>query len=455
MIQPERLKVLNDSQMKHGRYVLYWMQASQRARFNYALEYAIERANELDLPLLVFVGLSKHFPRANERHFRFMLEGLRETARACRQRGAGFVVQLVEPAEGAVRLARKAAVAVVDCGYLRIQRQWRKRAAARMRCPLIQVESEVVVPVEVAIPKQAWSAAVLRPRIVAQFNRYLVDLKQRRLKVRMVATDIESLDAGDVDAIISKLKPRRCQPLKVPVIGGYAAAKKLLKEFVETKLERYDTDRNDPTKDGTSRLSPYLHFGQISVIEVALAALNAKGRAAMPFLEELIVRRELAMNFAFYNDSYDSYEGVPDWARKSLALHAADKREYLYTARQFELAQTHDPYWNAAQMEMVHTGRMHGYMRMYWGKKILEWSRTPEEAFEIAVALNDKYELDGRDPNGFAGISWCFGTHDRPWKTRPISGNVRYMNAAGLARKFDADAYVRKINELCSLHRHP
>jgi deoxyribodipyrimidine photo-lyase len=448
MIHAERLQTLNKRLIPKGRYVLYWMQASQRAQCNHAFEHAVEWANERQLPLVVFVGLTPKFPCANVRHYRFLLEGLREIQRDCEQRGAAFVVQMVDPAEGAIRLSKDAAVAVVDCGYLRLQRQWRKRAAREMPCPFIQAESDVVVPVEAVYPKKAWSAAVLRPRIHALLDRYLVPVLERDLKVRADLSDLPSIDLTDVDEVLRRLGVKAAPAMRSSPAGGATPARDLLRIFIEKKLVQYAVDRNDPTIDGTSRLSPYLHFGQISALEVALAVRSAGAEADEAFLEELIVRRELAMNFAFYELHYDAYEGVPEWARKTLARHARDRRESLYSRRQLEAAHTHDPYWNAAQREMVLTGHMHGTMRMYWGKKILEWSTSPEEAFKIAIELNDRYELDGRDPNGFAGVAWCFGLHDRPWKERKVFGNVRYMNAAGLKRKFDADAYVQKIDAL-------
>jgi deoxyribodipyrimidine photo-lyase len=210
--------------------------------------------------------------------------------------------------------------------------------------------------------------------------------------------------------------------------------------------------RNDPTLDYLSHLSPYLHFGQISPLYIALKVIDTDSRGKEAFLEELIVRRELSMNFVFYNEKYDSFEAVPEWAKKTLKAHQKNKRQYTYSLEELETAQTHDAYWNAAQREMVGRGKMHGYMRMYWGKKIIEWSKTPEKAFQIALYLNNKYELDGRDPNGFTGVAWCFGKHDRPWGERPIFGNVRYMNDKGLKRKFDADRYVRMMSRIEKNH---
>jgi deoxyribodipyrimidine photo-lyase len=247
---------------------------------------------------------------------------------------------------------------------------------------------------------------------------------------------------------LKKLKIDRSVKPSPFYTGGTSQAQKRLKKFIKDKLDDYDTKRNDPMQDCQSNLSPYLHFGQISPLYIALEIMKIDSPGKDAFLEELIVRRELSHNFLYYNRRYDDYDALPLWALRTLNYHAKDKREYVYTQAQFENAQTHDPCWNAAQMEMVITGKMHNYMRMYWGKKILEWTKNPKTAFKIVLTLNNKYELDGRDPNGFAGVAWCFGKHDRAWGERPVFGKVRYMNAAGLKRKFDVDAYVNRINKL-------
>jgi deoxyribodipyrimidine photo-lyase len=250
---------------------------------------------------------------------------------------------------------------------------------------------------------------------------------------------------ADPEKLLARLDIDRSVPPVSAFRGGYSQARKLLREFIDHKLDHYDERTNDPSLDFTSHLSPYLHFGQISPLEVALAVAEAPGPNEEAFLEQLIVRRELSMNFVHYNPAYDTYDCLPDWAKATLAEHEKDPRPYIYSEDELEQAQTHDPYWNAAQLEMVRAGKMHNYMRMYWGKKILEWSPTPREAFETALRLNNRYELDGRDPNGFTGVAWCFGKHDRPWQERPVFGRVRYMNAAGLERKFKMDAYVAKV----------
>lgn len=450
MVQKERIKSLNQKSIRKGIYVLYWMQASQRAEYNHALEYAISKGNELHQPVIVFFGITDHFPEANERHYAFMLEGLREVKQFLEKRGIQMVVLHESPEKGVMQMSKKASFVVVDRGYLRIQREWREHVAKRIECPFIQVESDVIVPVEEASPKEEYAAATIRSKIHKKLDHFLVPLKWKEPAVNSFSIDFDSFDIDDVGRAISKLQIDRSVPKVSSFQGGTKNVLKHLEVFLEGKLDRFPELRNDPTLDYLSQMSPYLHFGQISPLSIALKVKQTKSPGVEAFLEELIVRRELSMNFTFYNEKYDSFESVPEWAMKSLRSHQKDKREYLYRLQELEIAQTHDPYWNAAQREMVVKGKMHGYMRMYWGKKIIEWSKTPEEAYRTALYLNNKYELDGRDPNGFTGVAWCFGKHDRPWGERPVFGNVRYMNDKGLKRKFDAERYVKMMSQLKS-----
>jgi deoxyribodipyrimidine photo-lyase len=443
-IQNERIKPLNNMTTRNGQYIVYWMQSSQRTEFNHALEYAIQKANELSQPLIVLFCLIADFPEANTRHYHFMLEGLKEVRSSLKNRKILMVIQTGILPSGITALAKKASLVVVDRGYLRIQREWRRTTSLHIECPFIQVESDVIVPVEEASLKEEFSAATFRPKMKKIVSKYLQPLNEYDLNISSLGMDFSSISLDDANRIISNLKiDTLVSPVKT-LRGGTTQAKLNLTDFLENHLNRYSVDRNDPNLKATSNLSPYLHFGQISPLYIALKALETAEEACESFLEELVVRRELAVNYAFYNKAYDSYSGLPAWAIQTLDQHRLDKREVIYTLADFEGANTHDKYWNAAQKEMLYTGKMHGYMRMYWGKKILEWTETPEEAFKIALYLNNKYELDGRDPNGFTGVSWCFGKHDRPWAERAIFGNIRYMNDNGLKRKFDADKYAGK-----------
>lgn len=475
MIQQERISILNEGEPAvGGNYVLYWMQRSQREGCNHALEYAAERANELDLPLRVLFVLTPSYPEATSRHYRFMLEGLSVTAERLRARGIDFHMVLGDPvetvlacAEGSVSegipeaFSRGAALLVGDRGYLRTTRLWRKEIASRISIPYHEVETDLIVPVETASDKEEYTAGTFRPKLHRRLFHFLVPLERRQLRRPVSSTRqpawpdlstvfgenaVPSSEAFETEA---ETVGREAERENLPR-GGEERAEELLGRFIEEKLPHFDDLRNDPTRDYTSGLSPYLHFGQISPLTVALAALEREDAPSEGFLEELVVRRELSFNFTWYNDRYDSLEALPRWARETLELHNGDTRDPVYRREDFERAETHDLYWNAAQRELLITGKMHGYMRMYWGKKILEWSGTVEEAFETALYLNNRYALDGRDPNSFAGIAWCFGKHDRAWKERSVFGKVRYMNERGLKRKFKIDDYVRKINRLGS-----
>ncbi len=444
MIDETRIQALNGKSPVKGAYTLYWMQASQRAECNHALEYAISQANERKQPLIVYLGITDRFPEAGERHYYFMLEGLKTVQQSLKQRGIGMLVEYVSPELGAVKYAGNASLVVCDRGYLKIQKGWRNYVAQHIECPLMQVESDVVVPVEAVSDKEEYSAATLRRKMHKVLHRYLVPLDEDAARIDSTRMEFGGCDLSNVAEAVAGIHTDRSVKPVSHFHGGMNEAGKKLKEFIDHKLYRYDELRNDPNEDGVSGLSPYLHFGQISPLYIALEISRTSGKAEDAFLEELIVRRELSMNFVRYNPHYDDYQCLPGWAKRTLSEQQDTRREYVYSREELEKAQTHDAYWNAAEQEMVVTGKMHGYMRMYWGKKILEWTAKPEDAYATALYLNNKYELDGRDPNGFAGVAWCFGKHDRPWGGRTVFGNVRYISAGGLKRKFDADRYAGK-----------
>ncbi|MFN7138199.1 MAG: deoxyribodipyrimidine photo-lyase [Limisphaerales bacterium] len=450
MIQDSRIKPLNQKPERPGKYILYWMQQSQRAEFNHALEFALQQANQRDLPLLVCFGLMDDYPEANVRQYRFMLEGLRETAQSLQKRWIKFVLSHGHPREIATRLADKAAIVVCDCGYLRHQKKWRQQLAASVACHVVQVESDVVVPVEEASDKQEFAARTIRPKIQTRLKDYLVELTPTRPR-KAFDFALDGLELSDLDGVMHRLKLDQSVPAVSHFFkGGSSEARKKLHRLLLHAFDQYAFCRNQPQTDHVSHLSMHLHFGQISPIEVALAVKNSEGNAESKksFLEELIVRRELAQNFTEFANNYDTFEVLPRWAKQTLAEHRTDNRPILYTREELEAANTHDSDWNAAMLEMKYTGYMHNAMRMYWGKKILEWTRTPEEAFQTTLELNNRYFLDGRDPNAYANVAWVFGLHDRPWGERPIFGKVRYMNAAGLERKCDIKAYVQKVAKL-------
>lgn len=450
MIHHERIQTLKDRPPRRGRYVLYWMQQAQRAACNHALEFAVRRADELRLPVLAAFGVTQRFPGANERHYAFMLEGLRETQSALRERGIRLVIRARPPLQLIPELARDAALLVTDRGYLRLQRDWRGKVADAAPCRAVQVETDVVVPVQTASDEEEYAARTLRPKIHRHLDRFLTPLEEGAPQRDSLDLEPDGLDLHDVDAALEALRLSRAARRVDTFRGGTAEARRLLQEFVSERLDDYAEKARDPAAGCASHVSPYLHFGQVSPLEMALAVRDAKGVSAdskEAYLEELIVRRELSMNFCLYNPHYDSPECLPAWARETLRQHADDEREYTYSRAELEGARTHDPWWNAAQRQVASTGKMHGYMRMYWGKKILEWSPRPEDAYRLALELNNTYELDGRDPNGYAGVAWCFGKHDQGWAEREVFGKVRWMSARGLERKFDMGAYLRRVDD--------
>lgn len=407
----------------------------------------------MNLPVVAGFGLTADYPEANERHFAFMLEGLAETTRDLANRGIALVVRRGNPPTVAGRLAADAALVVADRSYLRHQRRWRRELAGKARCPVIQVESDVVVPAETAADKDLYAVRSLRSRLKKLWDRFLVPLAETTPRRDSLGLKLESTDISDVDTVLAGLKIDRSVGRVSQYVGGPGRARALLDEFLHNRLGKYDRLRNDPAEDVQSNMSPYLHFGQISPLEIALAVRAARGvkrTSKDAYLDQLLVWRELGINHVLYSRGYDSYSGLPAWARATLRRHLSDRRPYVYTRRQLEEADTHDPYWNAAMREMVVTGKMHGYMRMYWGKKIIEWTRSPRTAFRVTLALNNRYFLDGRDPLSYSNVAWCFGKHDRPWTSRDVFGNVRYMAATGLKRKFDIDRYVQRCEGLAN-----
>ncbi|MGH9832950.1 MAG: deoxyribodipyrimidine photo-lyase [Blastocatellia bacterium] len=435
-----------------GCCVVYWMQRAQRGLDNPALDVAINAANELGKPVAVLFGLRPKYPNANLRHYAFLVEGLAETKRRVEERGAAFVFRPY-PNHGLIGFCEELGVCLVigDENPLREPESWRRSAAQKLRVPFWTVDADVIAPTKF-FPKEEFAARTLRPKLHRLLPAFFQPLENPSANIRWGKKNLPASQPIDEARVLADLPlDRSAQPVG-HFKGGTAAGLNLLNRFIAERLERYDTARNQPHLAGTSELSAYLHFGQLGPHTIALAVRDADApqTAKDVFLEELIVRRELAINFVARNPAYDKLEGCHEWARKTLLEHARDEREFIYTESQFENAETHDPLWNAAQMEMVITGRMHGYLRMYWAKKILEWTRAPDEAFDIAVRLNGRYELDGRDPNGYTGIAWAIGgKHDRPWgPARPVFGTIRYMNANGCARKFDVRAYIQRIETL-------
>ncbi len=448
MIHHSRIRHLIGVPPENGSYVLYWMQQAQRTEFNHALAFAVQKADELDLPLVVGFVLIPDFPQANLRHYRFMAEGINDVRMGLERLDIPFILQAGEMVKSVLKLAEQAAWVVTDVGYLTLQRKWRDTVAKALACPFSAVESDVIVPVSVASEKPEIAARTFRPRVLKNKDAFLNVPPVLHGRGRPLLLPEGVTDSADVFELIARMPINASVSPVSSFKGGQQAAKIRLNRFIGQSLADYETLARDPVARCQSDMSPYLHFGHVSPVFIyqEITAADAPDAAKWAFLEQLLVRRELSINFVFYEPGYARYEtAVPAWARESLERHRSDPRPYVYSRDQLEQAQTHDAYWNAAQMEMAATGKMHNYMRMYWGKKIMEWCEDPKEAFDIMLFLNNTHELDGRDPNSYAGVAWCFGRHDRPWQERPVFGKIRYMNARGLERKFRIAEYVERV----------
>ncbi len=448
------------SPRKAARSVVYWMQRAVRIKGNAALGVAIEAASILDLSVVVYFEVRADDASATLRHFHFLQQGLRDAAEDAAELGVGFIVRRTPKDSLEAFLEEvQAALLIGDENPCREPEHQRKALTRRLRIPYWTVDADVVVPSRIF----GRSFALLhhfRPRLKAELLNFLVSPKRnepvRRWQPRKTLATFEL--SGDITAGFTKLD-RTVKPVDA-FTGGTHAALQRLRSFIRNDLAAYDETRNHPEVAGTSRLSPYLRFGNIGPLTIALAVTKAvadgkvTAETGQRFLDQLIGWRELAVLFVRHELHYDNWECAAPWARATLLEHASDPRPYRYTLRQLEKAETHDDLWNAGQREMVVTGWMHNYMRMYWAKKILEWAPDPATAFDWAVILNDRYELDGRDPSGYAGIAWAIvGKLDRPWFNRPVFGLVRSMTGKSISRKFDAGAYIRRSGELRELAR--
>ncbi|CAN8067984.1 unnamed protein product [Agarophyton chilense] len=461
----------NDSN-KSGTFVLYWMSNSVRTRYNFALGHAIYLCEKYQKPLRVahvFDTVAQDGQPLPERHAAFQLESLLDVEQDLRQQSIPFAV--IEPGHDTCNtitaLAAQAAVVVTDTSYLRLGRADREAVASSIKVPLHVVEADVVVPVEEASNKSEYAARTIRPKITRALKEFLVPMKEIDLTqqsmcdvkgwIKSVGPDLHLLDLSDLDAALKHMDGiDRGAPRVSFFRGGQREAESRLETFVTKRLREYGSGRNEPAKQLQSDLSPFLRAGNISPIDIALRTKESAAKKSSmkeseeSFLEELIVRRELAVNACWFNPKgYDKYEQiVPNFAKESLALHQSDKRPKIHTYDELEAALTSDPFWNAAQLEMIVRGKMHGYMRMYWVKRIIGWVGNPEDAMDYALRLNNRWELDAVDPNSYTGVIWCFGLHDRGWTERPIWGKVRYMNESGLKRKFNMDAYIAHVDEM-------
>jgi len=454
-VDSKRCRELNQVEVTGKGPVVYWMSRDQRCEDNWALLYAQGLARLHASPLHVVFCLVPRFLDATIRQYDFLLRGLREVETGLREFGIPFHLRLGMAVDEVPKLCSElgATAVVCDMSPLRVPRAWSgdvARACGAQGISVTQVDAHNVVPVWAASDKQEYAARTIRKKIMNSLHCYLTDFpalqKQEAPSEWPAAVDWAAAEKSlEVDRTVDPVEG---------IIPGSAAARARLDDFCQHRLTLFAEKRNDPNVDALSGLSPYLHFGQISAQRCALRVKkygDAEFRTASvekgceAFIEEAVVRRELADNFCFYNDKYDSIEGAAEWAQKTLKDHEADQREYLYSAEDMEAGKTHDDLWNAAQLQMVREGKMHGFLRMYWAKKILEWSPSPRQALELSIKLNDKYELDGRDPNGYVGCMWSIcGIHDQGWAERKVFGKIRFMNYAGCKRKLNIAAFVSR-----------
>ena len=441
----------------NSKYVLYWMQQSQRIHYNHALERAIEIANQHQLPLVVLFVLTPGYKEANQRHYQFMLEGLKDVSMWGSKLGFNMIYRIGQPSDIVKTYLKDAYALVMDQGYLKVPLKWRyevtQYAKANRSCGFIEmVDTDLIVPVKVGSDKVEYGAYTIRPKLNRLFESFL-DFKKLSIIHNPYRLHYPSdFDFNDIPGLLKQLNIDDSVMPYDGFKGVYLEAMKRLNEFMLNRISHYE-ESSDPSTNYTSTLSPYLHFGQISSLEIIqqLQLFLQQGRIEVTlyeaFKEQLFIRRELAFNYCYYHPGYDDfYQMTEPWAYETMKVHDKDQREYIYTISDYMEYKTHDPYFNAAMKEMVETGFMHNYMRMYWAKKIIEWSSSHKEAYETILYLNNKFFIDGRDPNSYTGVAWCFGKHDRAWTERPIFGKLRYMNDKGLERKFDMQGYINKVD---------
>ncbi|MBN3277840.1 PHR lyase, partial [Polyodon spathula] len=449
----KRVRLISEAvEMKDGsESIVYWMSRDQRVQDNWALLYSQHLALSHELPLHVCFCLVPRFLDATIRHFGFMLRGLEEVAKECAELNISFHLLTGYAKDVLPEFVRMqgAGGVVTDFSPLRVPLQWLQDVKERLPrdVMLVQVDAHNIVPCWVASEKQEYGARTIRKKIHDKLSEYLTEFPPVLRHPHGAGCEAKAVDweqarsSLEVDCSVKEVDWAR---------PGTEAGLAMLESFIMERLKLFGSDCNNPNRPALSNLSPWFHFGQVSVQRAVLEVRKCSSKylqSVNSFIEEAVVRRELADNFCYYNKNYDCVEGASDWARKTLQDHAQDERSHLYSRAQLEAGKTHDPLWNAAQLQMTLEGKMHGFLRMYWAKKILEWTSSPEEALETALYLNDRYELDGRDPNGYVGCMWSIcGIHDQGWGERPVFGKIRFMNYAGCKRKFDVGQFERKYH---------
>ncbi len=421
----------------------------KRTRYNHALNFAIQEANKRRVPLVVYEGLKFYYPWANDRIHTFILEGIEEKRKEFETLGIKYLFYLQEdetfPKNTIDELAKAACLMVTDDFPCFIIPEHNRRIADKAKIPVYAVDSNGVIPMS-KFDHEQYAAYTIRPRIKRMVPDYLRFEKDEKIIIRAdkIQLNCPETRVGNITELVKNCAINHDIKPSPIYHGGNIKAQKRLKYFIKNIFPNYAKTRNECSVDGSSRLSPYLHFGFLSVYEIveAVEKADVPKESKESFLEELIVRRELAYNFTRFNPKYDSLSSLPNWTQETMRKHQADKRDYLYSIEQLENFQTHDEIWNAAQRELVETGGMHNYVRMLWGKNVIAWTRSYQEAFAILEDFNNKYALDGRNPNSYAGILWCFGKHDRPWFERNVFGTIRYMTSGSSGKKFNSKKYI-------------
>ena len=456
-MNPLRIEYLKEGYRDQAKqYVIYFMQQSQRIHYNHALNLAIDLANQYNLPLMIFFSITDRYPEANIRHYQFMLEGIKDVYNWANKLHMNMVIKKGSPEDTIKPFIKDAQALVMDKGYLKQQIAYRlsvlKDAQAYPSLDVAMVDTDLIVPVRVASNKVEYGAYTIRPKLNKLFNAFNDHEKTPLLKNQTNIKVSSDIDINALESVLDDLDVNRDIKPSPIYKGGYIEASKHLFDFIQNKLKYY-AESSDPSTNYTSLLSMYIHFGQISTLEILdqLKMALDQDRITLDvyeaYKEQIFIRRELAFNYCYYNPRYDTFSGMTEpWAYETMKQHKSDERVYVYTKTDYINYKTHDPYFNAAMKEMVETGFMHNYMRMYWAKKIIEWTTTYEQAYETIIGLNNAYFIDGRDPNSYTGVAWCFGKHDRAWTERSIFGKLRYMNDKGLERKFDMQGYINKVN---------
>lgn len=438
-----RIGYLNSlDENRQANYVLYVLHSSIRVNLNLTLNNAVNCANEHKVPLYIVYSFDISVREINDRQIIFLCESLKDFLNKSIANGYKMIVLSYDNKTNIQNLINNSIVTFFDRGYLKFERSAQELLIFQAKVKCVVVEDNVVIPIGYISDKQEWAAHTLRKKMKKEIEKFILDVKDKRpILINKYLWTQDYID--DVSNKINELEEKKIERvgrISSSFMGGEEAAKYKLYDFVNNLLPFYSENRNEPSLSCTSRLSPYLHFGNISPL--LIYDVIRHNTIDNSFLEQLLVRRELCSNYVYYNNEYNEFNGLPNWCRSTLIKHKKDKRDVIYGLNQLINSETHDSYWNAAMNQMVETGYMENTMRMYWGKKIIEWSKDPIDAYNTTLYLNNNYLLDGWDPNSFVGVGWCFGLHDRPWREREIFGTVRYMNSDGLKRKYNMDEYL-------------